>query len=271
MVRLPAFSCSGIDLSDEYSGHECIEKVFNNSKNFYYLAFFARSEYTYMVDVFMNASSDSALFVFIALRSLCNSMIMDVMRIYDVDSDSLDIRTFLNSCRKTYRIGGLPRDDMLVFSEIDKHIAATSDLFRTYDSVIRNLIKLRNKMYAHNDSSYAFDYDALLEKHGIGFEEMWRLIDVAGDTCARILSVITPADHEKLWSGYAFSRFLIDSDLLRETLPFFTSAEAKQRFYHVTHHPYVSAHHPGMDVDVNVQSKTVDYKKTVITLNEEIR
>lgn len=63
--------------------------------------------------------------------------------------------------------------------------------YKLLDGIIKNLRKLRNKRYAHNDGNCCFDYDELFQNAPLYSEDIEKLIHYVFDFCGYVVSALS--------------------------------------------------------------------------------
>ncbi len=79
---------------------------------------------------------------------------------------------------------------IMVKLTIDQYIEMYQKRYHALNSKIDNLVKQRNKIYAHNDKELCFDIDDVLNKNPITYNDIQELIDYALDVSRFVIGCL---------------------------------------------------------------------------------
>jgi len=85
---------------------------------------------------------------------------------------------------------------------------------KDFNKNIENLKMLRNKMYAHNDVSYNFDYEMLINDYNLKIEDLNHMTDIVGVICISILSLLVTNLEYINWSDDLFEKYTSDISIV---------------------------------------------------------
>lgn len=136
---------------------------------------------------FLNAMNKAPAFFSLAINSFHYSAIMGLARIFEPASrDSKSIYKFLNfiegNHKKIFKNDLITKKKLGRDSDIDEStVRKHREILTGVEPIISNLITWRDKAFAHNDKKYFKDRDALGKDFPITYEEIQKLIELAGE------------------------------------------------------------------------------------------
>ena len=136
-------------------------------------------------------------FFFVANEALLNSMMIELMKLYDQHPDSFSLKKFLNKCQSVkdfvFAFHNTPEKNSLYEETIGSFNSFLED--EVTQKSLRSLITRRDKYYMHNDGK-RIQIQALVNENSFSFEEFEKLTAEAKKLC----SVLYQLSTNKKWT-----------------------------------------------------------------------
>ena len=136
-------------------------------------------------------------FFSVAYEALLNSMMMELMKLYDQHRDSLSIKKLLRKCQ-TVKEFAFVFHDIPEKNAIYKNVLVSFGSFlekETTKSSLENLITRRDRYYMHNDGK-KIKIQTLVDKNSFSFDDAEELISEAKKFCTAIYRLATDKEWE---------------------------------------------------------------------------
>ncbi len=131
-------------------------------------------------------------FFSVVYEALLNSMMAELIKLYDKHEDTLSVIKLLRKCQST-------KEFKIAFCDISEKDARYRDTLAAFKcfmeeeatkAFLQNLIARRDKYYMHNDEK-ELDVQALINKYPFSFEEAEKLISEAKRFCEGLYQLST--------------------------------------------------------------------------------
>ncbi|MBR5314757.1 MAG: hypothetical protein IKU45_05045 [Clostridia bacterium] len=152
-------------------------------------------------------------FFSVTREALLNSMMMELIKLYDKHKDAITIKKFFDKCSSS--------PDYCKFFRENEKIGNYNEIIKSFDdflteattiTTLKNLIARRDGYYMHNDGQnnrgissgsdeesennkkYFFCLDSLVEKYPFSFDEVKNLLSEAKSFCLALYKLVTDED-----------------------------------------------------------------------------
>ena len=138
-------------------------------------------------------------FFSVTFEALLNSLMMELIKLYDQQRDAISITKLLDTCKSVKEYAQL-FDSTPDKKALYKKAIETFDAFRNKSgkNTITTLITRRDKYYMHNDGQqgFFFDIQALVDRHPFSFEDIEILISEAKTFSSTLYRLATNKEWE---------------------------------------------------------------------------